>query len=71
MKTEFQDSVSGYYALADKRPRKEVFKVGRVTRCAKKVWVQDKREQVFNGVCRIIQQGERAQMQRDTRRAKR
>ena len=68
---EIQDSVSGYYAVPDKRPRKEVFKVGRVTRCAKKVWVQDKREQVFGVVCRIIQQSERAQSQRDTRRAKR
>lgn len=71
MKMEIQDSVSGYYAVPDKRPRKEVFKVGRVTRCAKKVWVQDKREQVFGVVCRIIQQSERAQSQRDTRRAKR
>ena len=71
MKTEFQDSVSGYYALADKRPRKEVKKVGRITRSAKKVWVSNKREQVFNGVCKLIEQGERAQLQREVRRAKR
>jgi hypothetical protein len=66
---EIQDSSSVYYSMPD--ARKQVFKVGRVTRCTKKVWVQDKRDQVFNGVCRVIQQGERAQMQRDTRRAKR
>lgn len=71
MGLNIQDSVSGYYARTEKKPRKEVHKVGRITRCAKKVWVQDKREQVFNGVCKLIQQGERAQMQRDTRRAKR
>ena len=71
MKMEIQDSVSGYYAVPDKRPRKEVKKVGRITRSAKKVWVQDKRDQVFNGVCTLIEKNERAQLQRDTRRAKR
>jgi hypothetical protein len=71
MKMEIQDSVSAYYARPDKKPRKEVHKVGRITRSAKKVWVSNKREQVFNGVCRLIEQGERAQLQRDVRRAKR
>ncbi len=66
---EIQDSSSVYYATPDSR--KQVFKVGRITRSAKKVWVSNKREQVFNGVCRIIEQGERAQLQRDVRRAKR
>lgn len=71
MEMEFQDSVSGYYARPDKRPRKEVNKVGRITRSAKKVWVNNKRDQVFNGVCTLIAKNERAQLQRDVRRAKR
>lgn len=66
---EIQDSSSVYYSTPNSR--KQVFKVGRITRSAKKVWVQNKREQVFNGVCRVIEQNERAQIQREVRRAKR
>lgn len=66
---EIQDSSSVYYSCPDSR--KQVFKVGRVTRSAKKVWVSNKRDQVFNGVCTLIAKNERAQLQRDVRRAKR
>lgn len=66
---EIQDSSSVYYSCPDSR--KQVFKVGRITRSAKKVWVNNKRDQVFNGVCTLIAKNERAQLQRDVRRAKR
>jgi hypothetical protein len=51
--------------------RKQVFKVGRVTRTHKKVWVQNAREVSFNAVCKVIEKGERAEKQRNERRAKR
>ena len=63
------DSASVYYAQPD--GRKQVHKVGRVTRCSKKVWVQQSKEKVFNAVCKAIEKSERAQKQRDVRRAKR
>ena len=64
-----QDVGCVYYSQPD--GRKQVKKVGRVTRTAKKVWVQQSKEKVFNAVCKVIEKSERAQKQRDVRRAKR
>ncbi len=63
------DSASVYYAQPD--ARKQVNKVGRITRTHKKIWVQNAREVSFNAVCKVIEKSERAQKQRDVRRAKR
>lgn len=61
------DSASVYYAQPD--GRKQVHKVGRVTRCSKKVWVQQTKDKVFNAVCMHIAKGERTEKRREERRA--
>jgi predicted N-acyltransferase len=61
------DSASVYYAQPD--GRKQVHKVGRVTRCSKKVWVQNAREVSFNAVCKVIEKSERTEKRREERRA--
>jgi len=62
-----QDVGCVYYSQPD--GRKQVHKVGRVTRCSKKVWVQQTKDKVFNAVCIHIAKGERTEKRREERRA--
>lgn len=64
---EIEDIGYVYYGQPD--GRKQVHKVGRITRTHKKVWVQSAREVSFNAVCKVIAKSERTEKRREERRA--